>query len=88
MRIRNIVATFAIVAATAGTTAALTSGSQADAATTTISTESVTKVMISSLCYRETAKTVTPYYHSAGHGWVRYAAPKVTTTVSTHCYPR
>jgi hypothetical protein len=87
MRIRNIVASFAIVAATAGTTAALTSGG-ADAASATISSETVTKVMISNLCYRETAKTVTPYYHSAGHGWVRYAAPKVTTTVSTHCYTR
>ena len=90
MKFRKYVVAAAIMTTMAGTSVALMGSGQgsADAATATISTSSTTKVMVSSLCYRESSRTVTVYYHSAGHGWRKYAAPKVTTSVSTHCYAK
>jgi hypothetical protein len=91
MRIRNIFVSGTVVTALAvgGMTAAtLTDTAPAHASGTNVSTSTTTKVMLNSLCYEESTRTVTLYHHSAGHGWVAYPSPKVTTSKSEHCYAR
>jgi hypothetical protein len=88
MKLRTIAASALITVASAGTTFALTAGTPANASGTTTETVTQQNVMISALCYRETRTEIQYYRHSAGHGWLRLAAPTRTITVSTHCYVR
>jgi hypothetical protein len=88
MKLRTIIASVAIAAASAGSAVAITGGAPAHASGTV--TETVTQVnrMISDLCYQEVRTEVRYYSHSAGHGWRLLPAPAKTVSVSTHCYAR
>jgi hypothetical protein len=88
MRIRTIAASAVIAAASIGSTLAFTGGTPANASGSATETVSQTNTMISSKCYREVRREVVYYTHSSTKGWVREPAPKVTTTVSTHCYAK
>jgi hypothetical protein len=88
MRIRKFAASIVIASASIGSAGigfALGS-TPANASGSVTETVSQSNVMLSSKCYREVRREVVYYTHSSTKGWVREPAPKVTTTISTHCY--
>lgn len=88
-KIRSIVPVIAAIAlvGTAGVTGVAASAAAAGASGAVLSTTNRTETLTSGKCYHEKQVTTTNFGYSskAGH-YVRYPAPKVTTTISTHCH--
>jgi len=85
MKIRSIIASAAILAAGIGTTAAITSN-HADAAVTTIQTQTSVETIVSAKCYIKETDTAVFYHYTTKYGWVKYPAPKRTYTGVTTCH--
>jgi hypothetical protein len=85
MRVRTGMIATALIAITAVGGMSLSGHQQADAGTTNVSTSTTTKTIVNAKCYNQVTRTVTTYHHTT-KGWVKYPAPKVTTTTSEHCY--
>jgi hypothetical protein len=85
MRVRNILATAAILAGSLGAVIAGTSHQSSDAATTRLQTVTQTETIVNSKCYDVHKVTTTYYHHSSTLGWIKYPSPKVTTTNSETC---
>jgi len=82
----RLLATGLVLAAAAGFAGSQVTTSHA-ASFPTLSTSSRNEVLVSPKCYREVQKTTTYYrYSTKAGGYVRYVAPKVTITYSTHCH--
>jgi len=87
MKIRHLAIAAALLAGGGvPATVALSSGTPASASTSTLSTTTSVKTLISGRCYRQHQVTVTNFSWSSkvGH-YVRYPAPRRTVTDSTHC---
>jgi len=87
MKVRHL-AIAAVVLAGGGVpvTVALSSGTPASASTSTLSTTTSVKTLISARCYRQHQVTITNFTWSSKAGrYVRYPAPRKTVTDSTHC---